>query len=79
MYGYSFFGAVVAERYEQVKDYMWRYRYLLATCAILSDSIHVGRLLLCHGCMALYGARSDLHSASVESNGCILYGIGHIV
>ena len=30
------FGAVVAERYEIVKDYMWRYRYLLATCAILS-------------------------------------------
>ena len=29
--------------------------------------------------MALYGARSDLHSASIESDGRILYGVGHIV
>lgn len=30
------FGAVVAERYEQVRQYMWNYRYILAGLAIIS-------------------------------------------
>lgn len=37
-----FFGAVVAERYEIVKELMWRYRYALAVCAVLSALTMVG-------------------------------------
>lgn len=36
------FGAIVAERYEIVRDLMWRYRYVLASCAVISALAMVG-------------------------------------
>lgn len=36
------FGAIVAERYEIVRELMWRYRYVLASCAVISALAMVG-------------------------------------
>ena len=72
-------GAVCAERYETVCDYMWRYRYLLGASAVGSVLFDAWVLLLCYGRMALHCTRSYLYSTSNESDGRSVHGSGHDV